>query len=393
MTLANYTFWSDNVAGWIQSNYPAAPRRVSMRAEHSGGTAVWFLELLAAQPSLCELIGVGSRAANRMLPPDPSSSTIPPRLEDWLALQGLTVTAIEPLVGDVSPRRYFRVRLSDSSTVLAAHYPPELRDAFHAGIRSTELLQAAGLRIASILGVDSRSEISLLEDLGEDSLFSVESGSRRAFDLYRQAIEICATVAQLDAEIVAELNPILGRDLLEQELTMTWKLFLGSRVEPGTFRRHLETALATLCGHLGDGPLVPCHRDFMARNLMVLPGDLLGVIDHQDLRLGPPHYDIASLLNDSTRLNARQTSDLADEAGVSGQPDYHRAAAQRCLKIVGTFQAFADRGSPRYLGMVPGALRRACGHLNRVGETRALVPALAKRLGVSLPEPPLEPRF
>ena len=60
---------------------------------------------------------------------------------------------------------------------------------------------------------------------------------------------------------------------------------------------------------------------------------------------------------------------------------YHRAATQRTLKAIGTFAAFALRGSARHLPLVGPTLRRALVHMARVPETGDLVPELASRWG------------
>ena len=115
----------------------------------------------------------------------------------------------------------------------------------------------------------------------------------------------------------------------------------------------------------------------MARNLVPLPGQRLGLLDHQDLRLGPPFYDLASLCNDSLFPPTNLTSELlgaaADELG------YHRAAAQRALKAVGTFATFAERGDPRHLSLIPATLGRALEHLLLVPETAGVTTHFADR--------------
>jgi len=127
--------------------------------------------------------------------------------------------------------------------------------------------------------------------------------------------------------------------------------------------------LDDLCARLGAGPLVPCHRDFMSRNLM--PVDDQGgvaVLDHQDLRLGPAAYDLASLLNDTLFPPPDVEEDLL---GTTDRVDYHRAAAQRTLKAVGTFTAFALRGSDRHQPLVRPTLARCLNHLSRIPEGEA----------------------
>jgi aminoglycoside/choline kinase family phosphotransferase len=128
----------------------------------------------------------------------------------------------------------------------------------------------------------------------------------------------------------------------------------------------------------------------MARNLIPvepLPG--LAVLDHQDLRFGPRFYDLASLLNDSLfpppavvdkLLSGLLTKD-ADRLS------FHRAAAQRTLKAVGTFEVFSRRGFPRHQALIPPTLGRALLHLRRIPEARGVTDRLDELWGTVL-EPP-----
>ena len=108
----------------------------------------------------------------------------------------------------------------------------------------------------------------------------------------------------------------------------------------------------------------------------------VGVLDHQDLRLGPPAYDLASLLNDSLFPPVEVEERLLRRAGVPAEgterETYHRAAAQRTLKAVGSYAAFAGRGSDRHLCLIPPTLARALHHLGRLPETAHLKERLAR---------------
>jgi aminoglycoside/choline kinase family phosphotransferase len=117
----------------------------------------------------------------------------------------------------------------------------------------------------------------------------------------------------------------------------------------------------------------------MARNLMLGPEGDLTVIDHQDLRLGPPWYDLASLLNDSLYATPKIERAMLDRARVArpGREAYHRAAAQRTLKITGTFAAFARRGFERHSRLIDPSLRAARRHLLRLPETAPVMRDLA----------------
>jgi aminoglycoside/choline kinase family phosphotransferase len=305
-------------------------------------------------------------------------------LSAWIGAVGFQAREIRPLTGDVSPRRYFRALLRDGGTVVAAAYPPEAGSACSRFLRTNAILESAAVRVPRVLAADCDQGWMLLEDLGPQTLG--EWGKGRPWrDLalwFERALDVARRIARLDPAEVEELNPALGRDLLARELGQTWELFLEPQglVGDPALAAELRPALDAICAGLAAGPPVPCHRDFMARNLMPLhdSGDL-AVLDHQDLRPGPPFYDVASLLNDT--LFPPAAAEEALLAAALSSPDdrerYHRAAAQRTLKAVGTYASFARRGALRHLPLIAPTLRRFVGHFARIPEGEGLAPQLA----------------
>lgn len=311
-----------------------------------------------------------------------------PLLDRLLAEAGLGGATAVPLAGDLSARRYARARAGDGRTAIVAGYPEALRPQLRRFLEATALCGARGVRVPAVLAVDERAGLAVLEDLGPRTLW--EEAGRGWSDLapyYLAAIATARRIAALPAPAVAALgSPPLDAALLSRELEATFTLLLvpcgllgGSAGEERARR-----VLAELCERLGETPPVPCHRDFMVRNL--LPVEVEGrpdvaVIDHQDLRLGPPWYDLASLFNDSLFPPPELTERWLDAVGWRPGPadDYHRAAVQRCLKAAGTFASFAGRGERRHLPLVPAALGRALAHLERTPEGAGLARELAPR--------------
>jgi aminoglycoside/choline kinase family phosphotransferase len=313
-------------------------------------------------------------------------------LEAWLAGYGLRLREIDRLPGDVSLRRYARLELDDldgGSTAILALYPPEVRATCPRFLRTTELLAGAGVRVPRVLGAACASGWMLLEDLGPQTLGDWRD---RPWDelapYFGDALEAAGRIARLPAESVAELNPPLGRELLAKELAQTWNLYLEPHGLTGgpALTAALRAALDEICANLAADPPVPCHRDFMARNLMPLPPTPplpnagVAVLDHQDLRLGPPAYDLASLLNDTVFPPAAAEEALLAVAAPSPEDRlrYHRAAAQRTLKAVGTYTAFSLRGADRHLPLVGPTLARGLAHLERVPEGAPLAAELRR---------------
>jgi N-acetylmuramate 1-kinase len=313
----------------------------------------------------------------------------PAELEAWLATVGSGAAEIQPLPGDISPRRYFRIVFSGQAaspaagapTAILATYPPEVRETCPRFLRTTEILSAAGVRVPRVLAAGCEAGWMLVEDLGPRTLGDWGRGRpwSELAPRFERARALADRIARLPAEGLAALNPRLGRELLARELAQTWELFLepqGLVRDPG-LAAELRAALDALCAALGAEPPVPCHRDFMVRNLMPLPAPEspgLAVLDHQDLRLGPPLYDLASLLNDT--LFPPPEAEAALLAGAD-RVRYHRAAAQRTLKAVGTYAKFARQGAGRHLPLIAPTLARFVKHFSAVPEGAALAAHLA----------------
>lgn len=305
-------------------------------------------------------------------------------LADWLAAAGHRLGEIEPLPGDVSARRYFRLRLDGGSAVLAT-YPPGQQAVCRRFAATTRLLESAGVRVPRLLAVDCERPWTLAEDLGTETLH--EWGEGRGWDelapWYRRVIAPARAIAWLPAAEVAKLSPPLDRDLLARELEKTWDTFLAPRGLGGEEAEEatLRAALADLCGAIAAAPPVPCHRDLTPRNLVPLPDGEIAFLDHQDLRRGPPLYDLASLLNDTLFPPPALEDELLAAWGVGAaeRVDYHRTAAQRTLKAVGSYAGAAQEGKTRRLALIPPTLHKALVHLAAAPETADLAPALARR--------------
>lgn len=304
-------------------------------------------------------------------------------LDSWLRRHQLSIEGVEPLPGDVSARRYARLRLRDGRSAIAAWYPPELRDACRRFERSTVLLERAGVAVPGVWLSDCAVGLALLEDAGGATLYDLRD--RPLGELvphYERGLEVVARIGEIDAGEVAALNPPLDATLLRRELRQTVEFYLepSGLLGDADQRADIEHGLDRLCAALGDAPAIPCHRDLMARNLVPADGERLVVLDHQDLRLGPRGYDLASLLNDSF-FPPHDLEEAWCESflpSLDARLDYHRAASQRTLKAIGTFAAFAARGADRHLPLISPTLARALHHLARAPETAPLTPLLER---------------
>lgn len=315
-------------------------------------------------------------------PPDPP---LTPDTVAWLAARGWAGAARRPLAGDVSTRRYLRLQSPDAGTALLVLYPTDLRPACHRFGTTTALLQRAGVRVPRVLAVDCDGGRMLVEDLGEETVdvwaarrLDEGAGWQVVAPRFRSAAEAARRITGLPRADVADLSPPLDRELLTRELTLAAEHFLEPRRLLGDRGRE---PLRVLAAAVAAPPPVPCHRDLMVRNLLPTADGGVAVIDHQDLRLGPPLYDLASLLNDTLFPPAALEEELLAAWGVGAaeRTDYHRVAAQRTLKAVGSYAMAAARRNRRRLALVAPTLERALSHLRAVPELAAWAEELARR--------------
>lgn len=318
----------------------------------------------------------------------PARSRPPPGAAAWLAARGLRGGSFEPLAGDVGARRYWRVGLAAAEPgscggVVLAVYPPSARAACRRFLATGELLAGAGVRVPGVLAADCARGRMALEDLGPETVYGLRHRPwPRVAPYFSTAAEFAGRIATLPVEPVRSLSPPLDRALLRLELQRTREAYLEPEGLLGDgFGARLEDALDALCAALAAASPRPCHRDLMVRNLVPLGRVKVGVLDHQDLRLGPPLYDLASLLNDSLFPPPEaEEALLAEHApGAADRRAYHRAAAQRTLKAVGTYAAFARRGHRRHLPLIAPTLARALAHLAAAPETAEVAAEAARR--------------
>ncbi len=310
--------------------------------------------------------------------PSPELGEVLERVRHWLAQHIPGAPDPLPMQGDLSARWYLRVAGPKQRMILAV-YPADQLPVFDRFVETTRLLEAVGIPVPEILVTDRARGMMALSDVGEHTVHDLAVAGRDPGPWLREAAALLPRIQAIVWQPSSGLLPPLNNATLDRELGEAWDRFLvpeGLAGRSGTLR----DGLSVLCQHLDDAPRVPCHRDYMARNLLVeSDGEPITVVDHQDLRLGPRYYDLASLLNDSVFAAPGLEEELLElYAPTPGQrTDYHRAVVQRGLKAIATFLRFAERGRPRHLPLVRPTASRVWRSLKQAPELVPLVSELA----------------
>ncbi len=282
-----------------------------------------------------------------------------PRLQAAVGQLGAALDGAQPLAGDASDRRFFR--LLGSPTVILLYHPKppglgvnENDSYFHLGRH----LRAQGTPVPEIYDYCREEGWLLLEDLGDISLEAAikrGGGEDQVRFRYRQALEILVNLQIRGQEGFDPAwcfdTPVVHRPFLwERELGYFVRAFLqgylGLEVEIDDLAPDFERLLTRA---LPPAPNFFLHRDFQSRNLMIKNGRLR-VIDFQGGRLGPLGYDVAALLIDPyVNLSQAWQEELlahyldrleerlpgVDREAFTGQ--YRHLALCRNLQILGAF--------------------------------------------------------
>ena len=264
----------------------------------------------------------------------------------------------QTLLGDASSRRYARLWDRHDRTAVLTFYPRIVRDQMSRDLEVREWCAAHGLRVPSLLDQDSGEGWAVLEDFGPDdaesSLEDAPPDIRGELGL--RFIAPLATLAGFRPTDLPTWNPPLGRARLRWELAGFELWFL---------RHHLEMAPSTSVGRwldelaatIGEHPQRVCHRDYHLNNLFLLADGSVGLIDYQDILIGPDSYDAVSLLGERgmPRVLAKnerihiQESWAADTDAEPGWKDRWRlVSVQRGLKVLGTFARLVAGGANAY---------------------------------------------
>lgn len=296
---------------------------------------------------------------------------LPAGLDTFLATAGWGGAEVEPLAGDASFRRYFRIRGTSGKTAMLMDAPPPNEDP-QPFLRAAKWLDANGLRAPHILAEDAGQGLVLLEDFGEVRMREyLDQWPADEAEVYRAAIDALIDLHRLPAGPFLDYS--MQEYLREARLFTEWYCpALRLPVDNAGYTAAWEAALSPMLPRQRPG--VTVLRDYHAENIMLL-GSLRaqGLLDFQDALVGHPAYDLVSLLQDARRdvapeLEAEMFDYYVDKTGAGEHflADYARIGAQRNAKIVGIFVRLWKRdGKPKYLDYIPrvwGLLERDLAH-------------------------------
>jgi len=291
-------------------------------------------------------------------------------LQNWLCdTLNTPLFDLTALSGDASFRRYYRLTINNETRVVV-DAPPE-KEPLKPFVDMANLLHNAQVSTPRVEAICYEKGFAILEDFG-DILFLNALTPPDSLLYYQKAIETLIQIQTADIKTLLSFNVAHMHN--ELSLFHTWFIDQYLKISlTKTEQSMIQNTFDRLTQSIAKEPQVFIHRDYHARNLMVIPKNTtftLGVIDFQDAMHGPFAYDLASLVKDCyITLDAPLYTQVMDHF-YQLQPLAQKASRealniavdecglQRHLKVLGIFTRLYLRDHKTgYLGDLPRVMR------------------------------------
>lgn len=218
------------------------------------------------------------------------------KLQQWLN-ESLGTVSIElvPLQNDASLRCFYRINTAPTTVLMDAALDAKNQEF----LTATKLLQSHDIQTPKIFCHDLSLGLFQVEDFGDNLLFNYVTDAHIEKFLIK-AVDVILKLQTIPTN--ALVNPqIFDGDFIQRELHLFSEWFISQYVElqlTSDQQLIMDETYRTIQEILLSQPYLSMHRDFHCKNIMVLPDQSLGILDFQDLMIGPVTYDLMSLLKD-----------------------------------------------------------------------------------------------
>ena len=278
---------------------------------------------------------------------------------------------LEALPADASARRYYRLRDEKKSVVLMD--APPACEPVAPFVKVARHLCVLGLSAPQILACGEQQGFLLLEDFGVETYTHCLERGDSARGLYETAVRCLAELHCAQGAADIDLPPYdLVAFVREALLLVDWYFpAVSGQVMADSVRRAYVAAWCSVFDNLKPQTPTLVLRDFHVDNLMLLSERAgikrCGVLDFQDALIGPPAYDLVSLLEDARRDVAPSLAEALLDSYFRAAPTqtravfmpwYHACGVQRHCKVAGIFIRLAVRdGRTHYPTHIPRVMR------------------------------------
>jgi len=281
---------------------------------------------------------------------------------------------IEPLTGDASSRRFYRLRPTSGESRIVMDYGEPFEEP-SGDQRMTQIFQAAALPVPDIQASFPLIGAIVLQDLGDRMLEDELNRAKISADhpkMLESAVILASRIVLDGTPQLKEAGrldaPRLDNDRFRFEMEFFLENFVEKHLKMTGDQSELRALLLDLAASAAESSdPVLCHRDYHSRNIMIHGDSELVMVDIQDGQAGPDSYDLASLLFDAyVEIDDSWRAPLirlfVERIGVELEPFQRRlmtVATQRMIKALGTFGFQIEiKQNRRYESAIPRTMCR-----------------------------------
>jgi NDP-sugar pyrophosphorylase family protein/aminoglycoside/choline kinase family phosphotransferase len=203
-----------------------------------------------------------------------------------------------------SDRTYYRIKRNDHPAVLmqCADSDPD----FLRHIEYTLFFRKHSVPVPELLEAESERMRAFFEDLGDTSLYSwlgCEREKEEIEEIYERVLDILVLIHGKATRHVSEC-PLLTERVFDYG-NLRWETgYFLERFISGVVNMSVDNISSLneefhrLAMNVDSFPRRIIHRDYQSQNIMITKGGITRLLDYQGARMGPPAYDVASILWD-----------------------------------------------------------------------------------------------
>jgi len=222
-----------------------------------------------------------------------------------IEMLGLSAKADAVLIGTGgSDKEYYRVKKYKGSAVLMKCLHDD-KD-FQRHIEYTRFFQRYAIPVPELIDVEPEKRSALFEDMGDLSLYSwlkCQREQKQIEKVYKKVIDVLVLIHTVATEHVSEC-PLLENRVFDYE-HLRWETgYFIERFVEGVRNIKVKNLIALndefhrLALKVDSFTKTVIHRDFQSQNIMITKGEIPRLVDYQGARIGPPAYDVVSILWD-----------------------------------------------------------------------------------------------
>ena len=280
---------------------------------------------------------------------------------------------LQKIKSDASFREFFRLFKGKKTSIIVTASKEKFKNLI-AYSAINNFLRKKGIYTPKLISEHFNEGIIEIQDFGYKTLLENVKNSKNKFFYYKKCIDVILKMQKIKPlkKIKISSNEFLKLNFYnisnlhkESDLFFDWYLSgtIGKK-KLNKYKKKIRNELNKLYKKIYFNSKFIVHRDFHVSNIMPVKKKL-GIIDTQDVILGNPMYDVASLIDDvrikvPLQIKKRTLQYYLKNCSIRKKPtillqnDFDILSVQRNLKILGIFYRLYKRDKkPQYLKFLP----------------------------------------